>query len=313
MTLLDHVVEREGVQRWIRRLSSVHFRYMPIGRMNYTFQHHINGLVASRYTAFDASETLFRRLQIQTIAGCNYRCPFCPANTTSKLYGGVPLGMRPRMTEQTFDCILEELHELDYQGEVLLHLFNEPLLDERIEDFVRRVREQCPGAYIRIDSNGSLLTRRRLADLVDNGLDRLTIDDYTDNHRILKRIRSWQLSARELSVVHGISRSMTENVDPARLYLYNRAGNVPGLDVPDHPLPLFCSLPFRHCYVGFRGEVVLCCSDWRFEEVLGMIGEDSLRNIWMSERFEQIRAMLIGQNREGGICQRCDFAGILVM
>jgi len=59
--------------------------------------------------------------------------------------------------------------------------------------------------------------------------------------------------------------------------------------------------------IMFNGDVVLCCMDWYRSVVLGNVNNDSLYNIWNSEKFNKIRRMMVSKDdsSDNFICKRC--------
>ena len=58
--------------------------------------------------------------------------------------------------------------------------------------------------------------------------------------------------------------------------------------------------------VNWRGEVVLCCHDWKSSQVLGVLGHDSLRNVWHSTPLIELRRKhLDGMYSENALCDTC--------
>ena len=98
---------------------------------------------------------------------CNLRCPLCPTG-----YHGL---QRPQalMRLSTFQAILEKIRP--YAVEVILHNWGEPALNPQITDIVRAAREAGVGTTI--SSNLNLVHRgdEFLHELVESGLDHLTI------------------------------------------------------------------------------------------------------------------------------------------
>ncbi len=88
--------------------------------------------------------------------------------------------------------------------------------------------------------------------------------------------------------------------------LTNRAGNI--YQAVKSPLNLFCERPFNHLDIGFDGSILLCCQDWKFEEVMGKINEKSIMEVWCSKKYEKKRRDLLGFKRTG-LCAKCDWRG----
>ncbi len=224
-------------------------------------------------------------IQIQTQAGCNYTCSFCPVGKIT-LPGG-------RMSMELYEHVLAQLG--DFRGELRPYLMNEPLLDKRIVELCRLARERTRARAITIQTNGSRLTREMAEELVRYAT--IIVNDYTEDNSVLARLRSYGIRSKNLILV---------DRDP-HATLSNRAGNVPGRPVVR--LRQFCVRPFTQVYVTSDGKLVLCCQDWKFEEVMGDLRQHTLAEIWNNERYRQLRTDLLSRNRTG-LCSKCDFPGI---
>lgn len=57
----------------------------------------------------------------------------------------------------------------------------------------------------------------------------------------------------------------------------------------------------------FNGDVILCCMDWNRSVVLGNVKENSLYDIWNSDKFNKIREMMVSKEKssEKFICKKC--------
>ncbi len=226
----------------------------------------------------------FRGVQIETLAYCNLKCSFCPTNSID-----MPKG---RMSASLFDHLIDQLR--DFDGTLGLYLRNEPLLDKRIVAFARQARERTK-ARIVIQTNGVLLTETLAGALSE--VAEVQVNDYSGG-RELQRLAP---VLRRFGMV-GLDRS-----DPRGLS--NRAGNLPGAEVPVRALDAFCVRPFEQLYVAYDGRVVLCCQDWRLEEVMGDARNTPLAEIWQGEAYQRKRAELMRRSREG-LCAACDFPGV---
>jgi radical SAM protein with 4Fe4S-binding SPASM domain len=67
-----------------------------------------------------------------------------------------------------------------------------------------------------------------------------------------------------------------------------------------------CPLPFYQMNVLFNGDVILCCHDWNRASVVGNAGTSSLREVWNSERMNEIRRSILRKRyQEIASCQEC--------
>jgi hypothetical protein len=93
-----------------------------------------------------SNTTLFSCISIETGAKCNRSCAFCPVSHAPREDEWMP--------EETFQKILNDLVLLDYRQRVVLHSYNEPVRDERLERFVREIRTALPRVCIMFNTNG---------------------------------------------------------------------------------------------------------------------------------------------------------------
>ena len=116
----------------------------------------------------------FTEIEVEVINRCNNDCPFCPVNRNSDT-------RKPkRMDEDIFHALINQLQAIDYQGTIKFHSNNEPLLDNRIFDFIEYSRACLPKAGHLMFTNGSLLDVDKFLRLTKS-LDRLIIDNYDDD------------------------------------------------------------------------------------------------------------------------------------
>jgi radical SAM protein with 4Fe4S-binding SPASM domain len=73
---------------------------------------------------------------------------------------------------------------------------------------------------------------------------------------------------------------------------------------------LGCHVPFYEMNVLFNGDVLICSEDWRRTTVIGSAQKQSLREIWNSQKTNQIRRLLFKRRfAELAPCQDCCMAG----
>lgn len=275
LTYLRHRVRRKGV---LDAVSSVARRF-ELPRASRALSEAARLRQVSR-----PGSASFRAIQIETLAYCNLKCSFCPTNQID-----MPKG---RMPEALFDRLLNQLTSFD--GTLGLYLRNEPLLDKRILSFARRARERTQ-ARIVVQTNGVLLTEKLAGELSE--VAEIQINDYLEG----SELRRLAPVIKRFSLI-GVNRS-----DPRGLS--NRAGNLPGARIPGRALNAFCVRPFEQLYVAYDGRVVLCCQDWRLEEVMGDARHTPLDEIWQSDAYRRKRAELLQRSRTG-LCAACDFPGV---
>lgn len=68
---------------------------------------------------------------IETITTCNRKCSYCP----NSLYDRGLVMNQSRMESALFRKIIDDLAQSGWRGEIVPHLYGEPLLDERLPAF----------------------------------------------------------------------------------------------------------------------------------------------------------------------------------
>ncbi len=223
---------------------------------------------------------VFSELAIETTAYCNRRCSACPVSVAPRPKDGA-------MDDALLDKIVTELADIRYSGRIALHFFNEPLADSRIVEKVRMLARRVPKAYVEMNSNGDFCTRDLIQDLFEAGLSYLVLTAYTDNaYARLKTIYD-QLSWRQQRRI-ALRR--------APVFIGNRAGTLDHLSVPES-LHADCFQPIYKLVINYKGEALICTSDYSSKSVMGNVAHQSLLEIWRGEAFEKARTILRRRER----------------
>jgi radical SAM protein with 4Fe4S-binding SPASM domain len=82
------------------------------------------------------------------------------------------------MSEVLFNKISQELATIDYDGDICLALYNEPLLCTNLERYIKLLKSDCPRSFVYLFTNGDHLTKALLIELENAGLDMLMVDEY---------------------------------------------------------------------------------------------------------------------------------------
>ncbi len=279
-----------------------------------------------------------QRIQIQTQTGCNGRCIFCPNEQFIKAH--LPTG---RMPKELFCSIIDQLAPLN-PHRIMPYLQNEPLLDERLPEFIEYIHQKMPKVTSLVVSNGTHLKQEMGERLISSGLKRLKIslqslDDETNkelmgypatpvieniiNFSLLLKEKQSNMDLRVSTIV--TSRSASEIETMKRFWkkygirlvlssLENRGGNISNVlelsNTTNFQLRRGCIRPTRDMCILFNGKVILCCVDWLRTVILGDLNEKSITDIWNSNRLQMIRE---GLNMEDcchlpEICRNCSEA-----
>lgn len=227
-----------------------------------------------------------KTVSIETLDWCNRKCGWCP-NKDREQTG-------TQIDKDVFSKIVKELSELGYKGEIHPYFRNEPLCDPEITTFIATARRELPDNYIRLNTNGDYLKfQGDIEDLIEAGVSAIHISHY-DKHENIGKVAD-----KFYPIITHFGR------DTLFESFYNRGGNV---DVESKKKFERCPWIFQKIMIASNGNVVLCCSDFHEEVVLGNVKNQTVKEIWDSERFRKYREYHAGKKgRELLLCDRCNF------
>jgi radical SAM protein with 4Fe4S-binding SPASM domain len=278
-------------------------------------------------------------LMVQTTSRCNAACVFCPYPAVAREID------HGEMSFTLFVKLMRECSRYPELKSINLFLMNEPLMDRRIVQRIDFAKEQNPQAAICIWTNGCNLDEHLGPQLISSSLDAIGISIHAmwpetyqeltgrrDFDRVLERVTRFvdQRNARRPNLrvdvrLVGVRELLSpDEVEDAVAYWQehkvdgvdsllghvNRAGNLPGTYQILRQRICGCSdqMPYRMAAIVYTGDVVLCCMDWRQEQILGNINRERLASIWRSPRRRQVLAWMEGKSEPPAdfICKRCE-------
>jgi MoaA/NifB/PqqE/SkfB family radical SAM enzyme len=272
-------------------------------------------------------------VQIQTIGGCNASCVMCPMSDR-----GIRRSQRGVMPTELFAAIVREAALAPDCNVISPYLQNEPLLDQRLPELVRIIKTESQGRLsARIVTNGTLLDRKKIVELITAGIDviSISVNGFTKEtyERVmpglnlattLRNIESLlELNPGTVLVIltYMVTRENRHEVDAFVDYWYSRGvlcgawgigtmtGNVPRFDAVRpadfSPRPRECFVPFETLTIRSDGTYLLCCSDWAHKSRMGRFPEQGLSAIWHSKELSRLRRDAILERFDHEICQKC--------
>lgn len=242
-------------------------------------------------------------ISVETINRCNSTCEFCPANRNDE--------KRPfaKMSEELFRKIIAELATLNYDGYLNLYLNNEPFMDNRIEDWYIYAKDNLPRAKMLLYTNGTLVTPERFKKIIPY-IDKMIINNYSENLKLHKNVERIYHLVKETPEYW--EKDITIQIRYMKEILTNRAGAAPNKKSLEKRGKKMCIMPYTDLSIYPDGTVGLCCNDALEKTNYGNINNQSIYEIWSSEKYEELRKK-IGKNRDlYAFCKGCDFvdAGI---
>ena len=237
-------------------------------------------------------------IELETLNYCNNNCSFCPANYNDDKR------IHMKMEKDLFFKIIDELADIPYTGILSLFSNNEPLLDDRIYEFLEYARKKLPFAKHAMFTNGILLNEDRFVKLVKN-LDLLFVDNYNDSHEMLPNIKSiYNAKLDECSCdVRVFLRSKNQVLDTRGGISPNKKNQYKAFSI--------CVLPFIQMTIRPDGKISRCCQDVYGYDTLGDLTKMSIMEVWNSVGFQLLREdMLCGKRKNKSFCAYCDIYGL---
>ncbi len=149
------------------------------------------------------------QLYLEVTNRCNLRCNTCPQSW------GMPEPFADLSAEQV-QALVDQLPRLD---RVVLHGIGESILNLALPDIIRIVKAK--GAWALMNTNGTILHRKRLQPVIEAGLDelRISIDAATpETYAHVRGADSLHKIVRNIGVVQGLKEEL--GVDHPKLSLW---------------------------------------------------------------------------------------------
>ncbi|MBF0152654.1 MAG: radical SAM/SPASM domain-containing protein [Magnetococcales bacterium] len=230
-------------------------------------------------------------VEIETDARCNRSCSYCPV-AKHKREGQMP--------ESLFYAIVDQLQQMNFSGRFSFHFYNEPLLDPRLDTFIRYTRDRLAKATLVLVTNGDHLSRERFDQLLAAGIDLVSVSLH--DKKIAKTSNALRGSLNERFQAKILITPTYEPQTP----LSNRGGLV---DLQKHQHEAVHNWPNGGCtsvsslVINYQGKVALCCDDFFARFGHGDLNETPLRTVWEDSREKRRRIYFA--NYELPICQTC--------
>ncbi len=247
--------------------------------------------------------------EISNSGMCNRKCSFCPRSDPNYLH------VNKFIDSKLVKKIAKELTEHEYSGTILFSGYVEPLLDKKIYKDIKYLKQKLPYSNIELITNGDVLNDDRALKLFESGLDVLLISVYDgpkeaqNFHEMMQRIK---IDSKKFVVRN---RYYGEDKDFG-ITISNRSGNLSNSEFKiaplKEPLRLNCNYPFYTFFIDYNGDVQMCSHDWGKKMIMGNLTKNSIKEIWLSEKFNFVRSKLGTKNRNFSPCNVCDVKGNLI-
>jgi hypothetical protein len=266
------------------------------------------------------------RVSLETNSRCNRFCKICPNSSLDRHT------VNHVIDDVLLRKVLSELREIDYDCSVTLALFNEPLLDGRIEEHIRRIKEYLPNCILYFNTNGDYLTRVKWDSLAEAGLTTIRVTVYIDSRFELewtyeKALKAVNKKASSLGLKIGFYNPKNDRTVSAhgndrfpfiiecadhRWRANRRAGTL------DDDLPIarqesrsdICKMIYQSFPLDYRGNVFPCV-DMHPDHpglqryLLGNLNDETIFDIWGGENYREFRRRSIMNPDFSNCCVAC--------
>ncbi|MFA5724337.1 MAG: radical SAM/SPASM domain-containing protein [Candidatus Pacearchaeota archaeon] len=210
---------------------------------------------------------MFDAVNLEISTACNRKCAYCP----NSIFPRGEIKNQRLMDLELINKILDELGKLNFKGKINTCHYNEPLLDKRLPEIAKLIKQKVPKCKLIINSNGDYLTEELENNLKKSGVDKISVSEHKDpNYKF----------------------------NP----MNNRCGLVNPINLDLYPRCLFDTIEL---IIDVDGNVKICCNDYIGENIMGNLNKQSIVEIWNSELFVKTRKDLRDWNFSLPMCKRC--------
>jgi len=272
------------------------------------------------------------RIWVELTSLCNYRCIMCPNKELEKdAHGYMDFTLFKKIVDEASEFVFDI--NLAHRGESLLH----PQLVEMVE-YAKKKK-----IYLRLHTNGSLLSEDIGRRLIESGLDRLSFSFDGFDKKTYESIRvGGQFDKTVKNIVRFLEmKEQTESKRPEvaiEVIDFKSQGSVGSRQALKKFKALFntiqpdsfvikelhnwagetkkglrtgvysvCPFPWNALVIFWDGTVLPCTQDFFGHYPIGNAGTTPLKSIWNSDRQIHLRKQLAAKKiQEFSACAQCD-------
>ena len=270
-------------------------------------------------------------IQIETSSFCNAKCSFCPNSTLKR--------KKCFMSDEIFDLIIKRIKDEKLKIErFILHLNGEPLTDKKLAQRIRTLKQEFPNSEVRFTTNICLATKENLTDVINAGLDEITVSLNSIDPKEYKKIMNldFEQTIKNLDLLFTLKEQLNNKLkinisivarqDNAGMVeqfkkQYSKIANIRIIKLgqwvdkekymncedKNNEIHKPCNILYKTINILSNGDYALCCFD--AEGIIGKnIKTTPLLKAYMSDPYKRIRNF---QKRHGRInkeCKNCSFS-----
>lgn len=256
------------------------------------------------------------RITVELTNKCNIECEFCPRHIVDMNLGFMDKKLFHKIVDEA-KAHLPVCMVFFFRGESLLH--------PNLIEFIKYAKEQGI-TPLQIASNALALSDKLADELIDSGLDFISFSLDTNNDEIYQKSRKYgnlktsrenvinfckkaakrreqglpapeiQVSTVDIEEYRAEQQDFIDfwikHADRVRVYVEHSSDNNPGsLSCKESMERKACKKVYTDLIVYWDGNTGICNHDWDNKLNLGNVNEQSVKNIWNSEKYGLIREM----------------------
>ncbi len=269
-------------------------------------------------------------IEIQFHNICNANCTICPYAS---------MGYKAdKMSDDLFEKFVSELDDSKLTR-VIPYLNNEPFLDKDYAYKVAKIREKCPNVEIEISTNLSAVTEPVLREIAKQNITELRMSVFGFSDTLYKKMMpglNREVAFEKLKLVKDVFKDTktfvsivmidTFDIDETefnnmkkyatelgfnfeRWGFLDRAKNVKGRSnnfYKDNVCGCEQFRPVERMHILCNGDVIFCCQDWSHDYIVGNIATNTIQEVWLSQKYQDLRDQLYNKDKVAPmLCRNC--------
>ena len=258
--------------------------------------------VLSNLNIIDPFNKIFSEIEFETLSYCNRKCHYCPNVDYERLGEEASFFMK----ENVFKTLINQLHDMNFKGQISPHLYGEPLSDPRISRWVSHIKNKLPLSKVKIVTNADFLDKEMYDKLIFSGVDVFYISKHSKKFKkhFISLIEN--LKKDELSNKFVFNDFYTDFKSDDQTLLNNRGGDIELKEKAYNSKTPPVNCPYvTYPVINTYGDIILCCQDFHNKYVCGNIMERHLKDIWFDKKNISLRRKIFKSRFDLQICKDC--------
>lgn len=317
MKLLSKISNNHLIKDFIFQLA-----YLPIA--NNFYRKIYNKRINKKLANFKLSDLI---ISIEPSNVCNSRCVMCPYLKMIRPKEIMSMELFKKIVDDSFGAGVRSFN---------LNFYNEPFLDPFIFERIKYLKSKK--LKVGLYSNGSVVKEELYDKIFESGIDRISFSvdgvkketyekirnglNFEETVKnilgLIKRKKEKGLSLPKIRVVFVQQEANKNEIEEYKNFWQNKADSVV-ISTDDNrnsnsvffkyfgtKKPFPCRKIWTELVVISNGKVVLCCIDADGSIVLGDFNNQTMREIWNSDRFRKIRELHLNYEADKiPLCKNC--------